>query len=192
MARGLRAFYASEGIHPELLKLDQELHLRLASAESAAMLAETQLAMSQDADAIATLTGLESSKATDKTQALLGIALARGGQTDRAKQIAEGLRLPDDATPSLKYAAARLYASIGDTTKATAMLKACFESTLPSQLDGFKSHAKACPEFAAMASSAAFAGVLETQSKMPESKCSGGSSCAGCPMKGKCPMSQGK
>ena len=40
MAKGLRAFYATELIYPELLKLDQEIHNRLNSADSAAMLAE--------------------------------------------------------------------------------------------------------------------------------------------------------
>ena len=37
-----------------------------------------------------------------------------------------------------------------------------------------------------MTSSAAFAQVLQTKSKVPESKCSGGSSCSTCPMRGNC------
>lgn len=192
MAKGLRAFYVSERIYPELLKLDQELHSRLGTADTAAMLAETQLAMSRSADAVKNLSALEQSKTTAMTQALLGIALVRSGKADEAKQVAGKLELPADAGPSMTYAAARLYAGTGDSATALKLLKTCFEATLPSILDGFKTHAKDCPDFAAIASSPEFVAVLETKSKMPESKCSGGSSCAGCPMSGKCPHSQGK
>jgi hypothetical protein len=32
--------------------------------------------------------------------------------------------------------------------------------------------------------------VLRTESKVPESKCSGGTSCSNCPMRGKCSHGQ--
>jgi hypothetical protein len=192
MAKALRAFYVSERIYSELLMLDQKLHSRLGTGDTAAMLAETQLAMSRTADAVKTLSALEDSKATAMTQALLGIALVRCDRADEAKKIATKLELPAEAGPNLLYAAAQLHAGTGDSAKALKLLQTCFEATLPSILDGFKSHAKACPEFAAMAASPEFVAVLATKSKMPESKCSGGSSCAGCPMAGKCPHSQGK
>jgi hypothetical protein len=192
MARAVRAFYASERVYAELLMLDRRMHSRLGSGESATMLAETQLAMGEHADAAQTLSALPPAKATAMTQALLGIALVRSGKTDEAKQIAEKLTLPADARPGLTYAAARLYAGIGNSARSLELLGACFETTLPSMLDGFKAHAKDCSEFAAMASSPEFTQALKTKSKLSESKCSGGSSCAGCPMSGKCPRSQGK
>ena len=192
MARALRSFYVNERIYPELLKLDQAIHAKLKSAESASFLAETQLAMDQNTAAVQTLSALEPSKTTAMAQLFLGIALVRSGKADQAKQIAEKFSLPNDAAPSVTYTAARLYAATGDSAKAMGLLKACFEATLPSQLDSFKSHAKTCPEFATVASNPEFAGVMKTESKVSESKCSGGSSCAGCPMSGKCPKSQGK
>lgn len=192
LARALRAFYVSERIYPELLKVDVTLHGRLKSADSATMLAETQLAVGQNAEAAKMLSDLAPAKTTPMTQALLGIALARSSKADEAKQIAGKFSLPADAGPSLTYAAARLYASVGDSAKAAELLKTCFEATLPSMLEGYKTHARSCTEFAAIASRPEFARVLETQSKVPESKCSGGRSCAGCPMAGKCPKSQGK
>jgi len=192
IARAIRAFYVNERIYTELLKLDQAIHQRLNTAESAAMLAETQLAMDQNASVVQTLSALESGKATATTQLLLGIAMVRTGKSDEARQLAEKISLPKDAGPSVIYMAARFRAVIEDSAKAMELLKACFEATLPSQLDGFKSHAKTCPEFAAIVSTPEFADVMKTASKVPESKCSGGSSCAGCPMRGKCPKSQGK
>lgn len=192
MAKALRAFYASEHVFPELLRIDQTIHARLGSADSAAGLAETQLAMGRHADAAETLASLEPQKTTAMTRALLGIAMLRSGKTDEAKRIAGGLNLPADASPGMTYAAARLYAGTGDPAKALTLLKTCLEGTRPSALDGFKGHARQCPEFVAVASGPEFERVLETKSKVPESKCSGGSSCAGCPMSGKCPHSQGK
>jgi tetratricopeptide (TPR) repeat protein len=191
-ARALRAFYAKEQIYPELLKIDQEIHARRKSADSAALLAETQLAMDQNEAAVATLSALQTVQASPTTQSLLGIALVRSGKMGRAKQIAQELAVPADAGPSATYAAARLHAATGDSAKAFALLRTCFEATLPSQLEGFKSHARECPEFAKVAADPGFAAALETRSKVSESKCSGGSSCAGCPMSGKCPRSQGK
>jgi tetratricopeptide (TPR) repeat protein len=192
LAKALRAFYLSERIYPELLELDQDVHARLSSAESAALLAETQLALGKNAEAAQTLASLERSKATPITQAIQGIALVRTGKADEAKQIAKDLQVPADAGPRMAYAAARFYAVIGDSAKAIQWLQTCFEGTLPSMVDGYKSHAKGCADFASLAGSPEFTRVLETISKIPESRCSGGSSCANCPMSGKCPKSQAK
>jgi len=192
MARALHAFYVSEGILPELLKLDQNIHARLNSADSATLLAETQLTLKKNADAAKTLSSLETSKTTAMTQALLGIALLRNGQKDQARKIADKLSLSDEDGAGAGYAAARLHAGVGNSAKALELLKSSFEAIPGSILDSFKAHAKSAPEFAAMAASAEFAGILKAESKVPESKCSGGSSCAGCPMAGKCSKSQEK
>ena len=85
-----------------------------------------------------------------------------------------------------------MHAVVGNHDEALRLLGRCFEAVTPSRLAGFKTHAAQSPEFAALASSGGFAKVLQTKSKVAESKCSGGSSCAGCPMRSKCPKSQGK
>jgi tetratricopeptide (TPR) repeat protein len=192
LARALRAFYASERIYPELLAIDQKIHARLNTAESALMLAETQLSLEENAAAVKTLSVLPSGQRDTSVLALLGIALARSGKKDAAKQIADELALPQSAGPGIVYAVARLHAAAGDSAKALGLLKTCFESVPASRQAGFQAHAKNCPEFAAMASTAEFTAALATASKVAESKCSGGSSCAGCPMSGKCPKSQGQ
>jgi hypothetical protein len=190
LARALHAFYASERIYPETLAIVQKLHARLNTTESATMLAEIQLSMEQNAEAVKTLSSLPAGQSDAATQALLGIALARTGKKQEAKQIAATFALPEGAGPGMTYAAARLHGAAGDSAKTLQFLKTCFESVPASRQEGFQTHAKTCPEFAAFASTAEFASVLATPSKVPESKCSGGSSCAVCPMSGKCPKSQ--
>jgi tetratricopeptide (TPR) repeat protein len=191
-ARALHGFYVTEGLLSELLKLDLRMHARVNSTISAALLAETQLILGKNADAAKMLSELDSSKTTALTRALLGIALLRGGQKDQAREIVEKLVLSEEDGPGASYAVARLYAGVGNTSKALGLLKPCFEAIPGSLLEVYKTHAKSCPEFAAVASNEEFAGVLKTESKVPESKCSGGSSCSGCPMAAKCDKSDGK
>jgi hypothetical protein len=192
LARAVRAFYASERIYPQVLAIDQELHARLKSAASAVALAETQLSMERNAEAVKTLSAFSRDQTEPLVSALLGIALARTGKQDDTRQIAAAFVLPEGAGPGITYAAARLQGAAGDSAKAMQLLKACLESVPPSRQEGFQTHAKSCPEFATFAQTAEFAKVMATSSKLTESKCSGGSSCAGCPMRGKCPHSQGQ
>ena len=192
IARALHSFYLSEGIYREALVLDRQLHARKQSASTAIMLAETELAMNRNEEAAQTLASLDSGKVTAATRALLGVALARQGKVGEAKQIAREVVLPEKAGPLMTYTVARLHGASGDSAKALVLLTQCFQSLPPSRLVGFKAHAEACPDFARLASTADFAEVLQTESKVPESKCSGGSKCAGCPSRGKCPGSKGQ
>lgn len=190
LARALRSFYHSERIYPEALALEKEIYAREKSASSAVMLAETQLAMKQDADAVETLSSVATDQATPRSQALLAVALARTGNADRARDVAASVQLPAGADANSLYAAARMHSAVGEHAQATALITACLEAVLPSQSPGFVAHARTCPEFSAIATTAEFTRALATPSKVAESKCSGGSSCASCPMRGGCPKSQ--
>jgi tetratricopeptide (TPR) repeat protein len=192
IARALHSFYVSERLYSEALSLGRQVHARLNNEWSATTLAETQLALSLNEEAAKTLSGLGAKESSTATRALLGIALVRSGQTERAREIAKSLVLSEQADLQTVYAVAWLSAAVGDSAKALELLTRCLQSAAPSQQDGFRDHAKVSPEFASMAGSAEFAKALKTESKVSESKCSGGKSCAGCPMRGKCPGSQAK
>ena len=185
-ARALHAYYISEGLYDQALAIDKQIHERLDSASSAALLAETQLAMKMDTEAAELLSQLPADKTNAVTESLEGIALARLGKKADALKHVELAKLADDDGPGVVYCVARLQAATGNAGQATELLTRCFEQIPPSQLDGFKTHAKATPEFAALTGTPAFQQALETKSKVQESSCSGGSSCAGCPMRGKC------
>lgn len=191
-ARALRSFYYEHGIHGEALGLDRQFHTRLNTAESAAMLAETELTLGMNAEAAELLSGLGEDKNSLQTQVFLGIALARLEQVDKAKTIAEGCKVPDDAGPGTLFDVARLRALIGDASGALALLARSFESTPPSRLDAFKDYAKKAPDLSAVVARADFAKVLETASKVPESSCSGGTSCGKCPSQSSCSSKSSK
>jgi len=192
IARGLHAFYVSQRLHGEALALDRKMHAKLDNASSAVMLAETHLALNQDAEAAETLASLPPAEQTPSTRSLRGLALARQGKLDEARRIAAGVGPSGDAGPGAIYRVARLNAAVGNDEQALGLLTRCFETVAPSRLDAFKDHARQSPEFTRLASTSAFAQVMKTESKVAESKCSGGSRCAGCPMRGKCGHGRGQ
>ena len=185
-ARALHTYYVSENLYNLALKLDKQIHERINSAASAALLAETQLAMDKNAEAVQLLSKLPADKTNVVTESLEGIALARLGNKDAAIRHASLAKPADDAGPGIIYCVARLQAATGNADQASALLTRCFEQIPPSQLEGFKNHAKATPEFVSLTATPQFQQALKTESKVQESSCSGGSSCAGCPMRGKC------
>lgn len=191
LARGLHSFYVSRGLLQEAVALDRKIHARLNNASSAIMLAETELAMSHNAEAADVLQKLDGSQSTPATEALLGIALARLGKKDEARRLAKRISLAEDAGPRMTYSVARLYAATGDSEAAVQALGRVLKSVPPTIQAGYRDHASSCPDFQAIASTPGFTQALQTKSAVPESQCSGGAGCAGCPMRGNCPGSQG-
>lgn len=182
-AQSLSLFYSSQGLHAQALPVDEAIYNRLKSADAAVQLGETMLALDEHGRAVELLR--DAPQNSPASQALLCVALVRQGNTDEANQVASTLKVASDADPFTLYLAARAQAAVGDSS-ALATLKRCYESVPPSRLNALKNHTKQCRDFARLTSSAAFSEVLRTQSKVPESKCSGGSSCSSCPMRGNC------
>jgi tetratricopeptide (TPR) repeat protein len=191
-ARALRSFYYENEIYAEALALDRQFHARLNTAESAGMLAETELALGMNGEAAELLSGLDEQQASPHTRTLLGIALARQGKLDEARALAPECVPPDGAGPAPYFDLARLRALLGESSPALETLARSFELTLPSRLEALKTKAKTCPDFAALATGPDFAKALETPSKIKESDCSGGSSCGKCPHRAKCSKQKSK
>lgn len=190
MASALHSFYVRNGMYPAALAVAGQMHQRLHTETSALVVAETAFALDNADLVVKTLSSLEPGHVSPVSRALLGVALSRLGKAQEARQIANTIRMPDDASPGAIYALARLQAATGDRKAALGSLERMLSAVPPSRQEAYKNHARQSPEFAAMASTPEFAKVLATESKVPESKCSGGSNCAGCPMRGKCSHSQ--
>ena len=186
MAKALRTYYHAHKIYSEALPLDRKVHERRPDANSAAMLAETQLALGMYSETVETLGGLSTQDATPYTRVLLGLALARQGRMDEAKAMARQAGVKKDSGPRVFYQLACLRALIGDSKGALAALVQSFELTPPSQLDRAKADAGASKDFAALADTTGFAEALATHSPIKESSCSGGSSCGNCPKRASC------
>ncbi len=187
MAEALRTFYYEHGLHSEALPLDQERHQRHRSADSAAMLAETQLALGMDSQTVEMLGCLTPEETSPRTRVLHGLALARLGQTEMAKQAAEQpQQLSDDFGPRYFYDLARMRAAVEDTNGAINALIRSLELTPPSRLEALKTEAKKCKEFSTLVGTPGFAQAMNTPSKIDESACSQGSACGNCPQRAAC------
>ncbi len=185
-AQALRTFYHANGVHTEALPLDRKIHERRKTGGSAAMLAETLLAMDKNAETIEALKSLHKKEQTPRTHVLHGLALAREGHSDEARALEKKTRLKKTAGSRVFFELACLRSRIGDVKGAIKALTRSFELTPPSLLDGTKIDAKACKDLALIAHSPAFAEALETESKIKESKCSQGKGCGKCPNRSKC------
>jgi len=185
-AQALRSFYVSRGLHEQALPLDKAILARDKSANSAIQLAETHLALGNSRSAAGALESVPPGEQTPGSRALLAIALARQGKTAEAEQVADQVTMNDEMGPGTLYLVARMQAAVGQKDRSVQVLKRCFEAVPPSRLDDLKSHARMCDDFASIAASTGFVSALKTESKVPESQCSGGSSCANCPMRGNC------
>jgi tetratricopeptide (TPR) repeat protein len=194
MAQALRSFFIAQNLPAQSLPIDREIFRRLKSADAAVQLAETLLSLNQSEEAVRVLETVDSRRATLGSRALLAVALARQERIEEAQAVQASLVMPvsGETDPGTLYLLARMQAALGDQAGAISTLQRCFESVPPSRLDTLKSHAKTCADFASLASLASFTSVLRTESKVPESKCSGGSSCGSCPMRSGCGKTQNK
>jgi tetratricopeptide (TPR) repeat protein len=190
LAKALHSFYSANRLYDELLSLDQQMHAIFGTSATAMTLAETHIAMDNYEAAVKTLRELDSDQITDASNVLLGIALAHTNKKDEAQEIADDLLLPEDTSPRKLYNAARLHGMLGEAEKAAGYLVGCFESLPPSRIEAFKEHARSCVEFEGINQTEAFKTAMTTESPIHESACSGGSSCAGCPLRGNCPSGQ--
>jgi len=186
MAVALRSFYGMQGLYAQALTLDQSMWERSKTSDNAVQLADTLLALDKNGEVVTLLSNLDSKLVTGASQALLAVALAHQGKLEEAKKIADRIQDSGKGDPGALYMLARMHAVVGNVDQAMSSLTECFEAEPPSRLDLLKDIARQCKDFSQVASLASFTQVMQTVSKVPESKCSGGSSCSTCPMRGNC------
>jgi tetratricopeptide (TPR) repeat protein len=177
MSRALYNYYRQHKINGEALATARALYEKAASGESAALLADAQLAADDNAAAVALLSQLDEGARTIQTDVLHGIALARVSKLADARAMAGKLELPKDCDGPLCFDAARLYALVGDAEKAIGALTCAFERTPANQLEAVKADAKQCRDLAALTGSPAFASALEVKSKVAAGCAKDGSKC---------------
>ena len=94
LATALRSFYLKNGIDTEALDISKKINEKLNTADSAVLLAEVQLQLNQNADAVKTLKSLDVKKTTPQTQTLIALAYAEEKQIEQAKSLAAKIVVP--------------------------------------------------------------------------------------------------
>ena len=186
IAVALRAFYYEYGVYEEALSLDEQRYGRRGLPTIAAQLAESQLEVGLNAEAVDTLRHVEKADLPPRGVALLGVALAREGKTEEAEAVARRFQMPEAPDAALLMDLACLHALLGDQEMAAKLLTQSFEQTLPSRLTARKEYAMMRADLASLLESAEYETVWTTASLIKESSCSGGTSCGSCPSKSSC------
>jgi tetratricopeptide (TPR) repeat protein len=188
VARALHSYYRSEKLNDEALKLDLQIHERLNSALSAAILADTLLTLGKYDEAVALIEQLPEKKHTLDTDVINAIALARSGKQQEALAAADAVKLPEEICAGKAYLLARLNGAVGRNEEAAKYLKKSFESTPPEKLPNFQNAAKnnqdlakllADPQYASLLSTGSNPAAQEREHKHPKND--GRSHCLGCP-----------
>ena len=184
MVGSLHAFYLRNDAVKPAISLDRRAHEKLKSAFSASLLAESLLEADRNGEAAKFLGDLDGDLLDCQNRIYLSIALARLGDAGKAAEVAASNPLPEDAGPGLLYDFARYDALAGRAEQALERLTLLFQKTPPSSLPMLRTFVKRCSDFRSLASCEAFPRVMKTASLVKESKCSGGSGCGSCKMKG--------
>ena len=87
------------------------------------------------------------------------------------------------AKDAVEYA--RMWALLGNAESSLLLLKNAFEKTPAQALPFLKTRVRGHPDLASLTAQPTYEQIMATESKLPQT-CSGGSSCAGCPNRGKC------
>jgi len=191
MARVLHTYYLQKQMLEPAVDIAKKMHARTPSTHSAATLADALLAVERPGEAAEMLALLDVEKHTASTRALQVLSLAAAEKLDEAKNVAaKEFAMPESPGATVLYRASRMYLALGEQDEALKTLTRCFESVAPSRLDAFKLMVSSKSEFKSLADSSKLAEVMKVKSKITESDCSGGSSCSGCPRRGKCPGSR--
>ncbi len=185
-ARALRAFYQGHLMFKESLLVDTKFHEMKKDAATATLLAETQLELNLIKEALQLMDGLAKEKVTPDLQLLRVIALTQGGQKEQATTVLDKVKLPTPAErhPNTSYRLAWAQMGVGRKDAAMDSLKVTFERTSPGVLGIAKNRVLNNREFKKLIGESGndpqFVAVLKTSSKIKESECSGGASCATC------------
>ncbi len=195
-ARALRAFYRDNNLYKEALPLDQKFYELKQDAESALLLAETQLELDMNQPMLDFTDGLSKDTVSDGVTLLRAIALARLEKNDEALQLLQSVKLPEKPAGIIYFYRARIQSLSGKSDDALESLTTAFETTPPAFLPALKNRTQKCSDFQSFYEKAqenqkpapkeSFVKVLQTQSKIEESGCTGGSSCATCQHSSSC------
>jgi hypothetical protein len=177
----LHHWYVRNGLLEMAVEQDRAAHARAPGLQTGGLLADALLRTDRNAEAEKTLAALPVDELPVPHRLFLGIALARQGKKDAARERLAGLDASKIESPALQLMLARVHVLLGDVDRGLGHLRTCLEKAPPSAHQTVKADVKGCGDFASVRTTKAFTAALATKSKVAESDCSSGSDCGSCP-----------
>lgn len=176
----LHKFYNGHGLYEKSLGMEQGLYAEAVNDDTAALLADTLLAMQKNDEALATLQADGVNGESWDAQALLGLALARNGRMEQAQPLVEEAKKLERLSSGQAKNLASLLALTGYEDEANELLVVLFGATTQDKLPGLKESIRTSPDFQSMAGTEGFKTAMETEAKLKGC----GGDCGSCPSEG--------
>ena len=185
--QAIRAYYYSKGFYNESLKLDDAARNIIPGEQQVLNYIES-LVVTNPENASDTVSAISGDIKSESGQLELYNLLlqSRKAKSDTLIAELEKITVDPEANPHSLIYVAGIYKNAGDKAKAYEMIQMALEHTVPSEINGTRILASSLQEFKKEAKAKDFVAVLETESKVAQSGCTGGSSCNSCSLKGKC------
>ncbi len=192
-AEPVRTYLYSRGFYQAALAVDQAAYEKFKDLPSAVQKLESLLMVGQATHAQSFVQSLNPTTGTavpSRWQTLRLVAMAHTGRAPEALAATADVKInPQDNLNGL-FDVARICKAAGKTDEALSALRLFLEHTVPSEMATSQNMITLCADFKDLQDKEAFKSVLATPSKVSQSGCSGGSSCATCALKDKCASSK--
>ncbi len=187
-AQAIRAYYYEKGYYTQAVKLDNQILELNYSAQSVANYLESLVIINDNvlADQLSAANiGSEETGVDFKImQALLD---ARNGYSDKAVATIDSMKFSAELYPRCLVYCAAIYKIAGQDNNACSSIVKALENTAPTQMSTTRILIEKLSDLDSIRTTEQYVSALQTESKVYQSGCTGGSSCNSCSLKGSCP-----
>ena len=134
--------------------------------------------------------GLQSENNNNPDYSVIGALLtARNGDVAGSVELLDAIDFSAELYPRCLVYSAAIYKLAGERDKFLACIVKALEHTAPTQMATTRGVVESLAEFQDLMGDEQYIASLQTESKVYQSGCTGGSSCNSCSLKGSCPSS---
>ncbi len=188
--QAVRAYYYSQGFYEESPDLDNKAVEILKSDQAKLNYIETLVVLDKNEEAKKVIEQTAGKIDLPAFNTLALLVQARMTPSDSITKQLEDIQIGLKDNPLCLVYFACIYQIQGDINEAYKKIVKALENTSPTQITTTRKMIETLKEFHDLSEDKKFQAALQTQSKVYQSGCTGGSSCNSCSLKDTCPSNQ--
>lgn len=190
----VRSYYYDKGYYSRAVDLDRQALQLEESVQNITNCLESLLLVNDMAGASEVMekmsaAGLQSENVNPDYSVMGALLVARNGDIAGGVKLLEAIELSAEQYPRCLVYSAAIYKLAGERDKFLTCLVKALENTAPTQMATTRGVVESMSEFQDIVGDEQYLAALQTESKVYQSDCTGGSSCNSCSLKGSCPSS---
>ena len=184
--KAVRGYYYDHGFYGESINLDKMASEKLKTEESTINYFESLVVLNNTQKAQELIANSSAANVNPELAVLKALMQVRTkDDLDNNIEEIENKLSPKDAPRSFVYLAC-IYQLKGNTDKACKSIITALENTIPTQISMTRKLIESMGEFKTLTQNDKYLAAIETESKVYQSGCTGGSSCNSCSLKDTC------